>query len=804
MSGPARRIGNSDQEVGVSPEQPPVSSPDNASHDRQRAGRDPYEAGRDSYEAASAGQSTAAPRQTEPTDYLAWPTVDDGPVAYGIGLDEDAIAPAAESGPDNGLDNDLLTETSGRARRSHRRRPVRLLVTVCAGVIGLVVGDLLAATMSVPLLGGPGFTSPSTDTQWVVVAFALPYAAILPIAGRYADVIGARRMLAIGLFVFALAAAVAMEAPTWTALLAARGAQGLGAALMVPASLSMLLTNVSAARQTASVGIWSAATGLAGIVAYAAGGYAGETLRAGWRVLFVPSAVAGAFLLCLAVTLPKPKPRTGPLPDVIGCLLLSAGLGLITWTVVQNPDRGWDGVTIATAAGGALLLIAAAVKSHRHAEPAIDYAVWRIGRYSVGTVVSALFGLFSYPLLVIAPVYLAGVWEGPRELLGAALAPIPVGIVIASVIGAKIAKRRGPRPVFYIGSLAVAGACLALLRLVFKGSGFTGIAGIGLFEVWLAIGVVLGLGFGFLQTGTAAAATLTVDARRYGTGLGASLAAWQIGGIVGLTATVVLLDQEPGTMPFPGYVVAVAGCLVVAVLAGWVGLFFRPGGARPAASASVGASSTASSSTSPSASPGTSPGASPSARPASTRRATARPAMAAPVMPLSAPVPADMLDNWDPSTTLDDPAVGTRPVTLEGQIVPSIPAQAPPPPPSYTPPPGPAYAPSYAPPSAPSYGPPSEPSYAQPSAPSSAPSTAPSTGPLAAPVPLAFTAFATPPPAPMAPVFQPMAMPEEDPAAHPQEATEAMLEQMKATTRRIHTLAEALHTYLDTPRERSS
>ena len=125
---------------------------------------------------------------------------------------------------------------------------------------------------------------------------------------------------------------------------------------------------------------------------------------------------------------------------------------------------------------------------------------------------------------------------------------------------------------------------------------------------------------------------------------------------------------------------------------------------------------------------------------------------AAPVMPLSAPVPADMLDNWDPTMTLDDPVFGTRPVTLEGQIVPSIPAQAPPPPP------------------------PSE--------------------PLAAPVPLAFTAFAPP--------AQPLAVPEEDPLAQPPEATEAMLEQMKATTRRINTLAEALHSYLDASRERSS
>ncbi|WP_061299684.1 MFS transporter [Herbidospora cretacea] len=471
----------------------------------------------------------------------------------------------------------LLTDPprrlQGRGRpapSSHKRRTTFLPVIVCAGIMGITMADTLGATLGVPQLAASDFgPSSPIDTQWLLTAFALPYAALLPVGGRLADVFGPRRLLTIGLSLFSLAAFCTVATPLWSLLLAARAAQGLGAALMVPASLAMLLATVPASRRAAAIGIWSASTGVAGTAMYAFGGWFSQNMEIGWRVLFVPSAFITLLLLTLAMTLPRPPHTRGVVPDIIGCLLLGAALAMLTWAVVQSPRRGWDPYVIGAVSGGTLMLLATMARSAHHKAPAIDLGLWRNGRFALAGTLSALYGLVSLPLLVVMPLFLGDVWLKSPELIGAMIAPNAAGVLIGSVIAGSLTKRSGPRTVIYLGAVIIAGSCIGLLHLVIG----TGQA-LDVTQVWLPLNAALGLGFGLLNAGSSAAAALTAGPEKHATAVGATMSVRQVGGTIGVAVTVVLLERPMVEAPMPGYTSVVLLSLAVAIFAGGLGLAF--------------------------------------------------------------------------------------------------------------------------------------------------------------------------------------------------------------------------------------
>ncbi|NAS25636.1 MFS transporter [Herbidospora sp. NEAU-GS84] len=480
----------------------------------------------------------------------------------------------------------LLTDPprrlQGRGRpapSSHKRKTTYLPVIVCAGIMGITMADTLAATLGVPQLAESGFGPKSPiDVQWLLTAFALPYAALLPVGGRLADVFGPRRLLTIGLSLFSLAAFCTVVTPMWSLLLAARAAQGLGAALMVPASLAMLLATVPTTRRAAAIGVWSASTGVAGTLMYALGGWFSQNMEIGWRVLFVPSAFLTLLLLTLSMTLPRPPHTRGAVPDIIGCLLLGAALAMLTWAIVQFPRRGWDPYVIGAVSGGTLMLLATMARSAYHKAPAIDLGLWRKGRFALAGTLSALYGLVSLPILVIMPLFLGQAMFRSPELIGAAIAPNAAGVLVGSVAAGGLIKRRGPRVVIYLGAVVIAGSCIGLLQLVI-GTGRP----LDVLQVWLPLNAALGLGFGLLNAGSSAAAALTAGPERYATAVGATMSVRQVGGTIGIAVTVVLLERPLVEAPMPGYTSVILGSLALAVFAGCLGLFF--GATKPPAPA---------------------------------------------------------------------------------------------------------------------------------------------------------------------------------------------------------------------------
>ncbi|MGW5687219.1 MFS transporter [Nonomuraea sp. NPDC003754] len=437
------------------------------------------------------------------------------------------------------------------------------------------MGDTMASTLAVPLVAEHAISAGMSlaEVQWVASASAIAYAAVLAAAGRLADAVGRRRVLLVGLLVFALGGGAAAVAPSLVVLVAGRALQGAGAGAIVPASLALLLAHLPAARRTLAIGAWSASSGLGGVLLHSAGGWLADLW--GWRLLFVPATVGGAALMLLALTLPPD--RAGDLaggrrvPDPIGSLMLLGGLASLVLALTKGQQ--WDGVMllglISVAVG---LLLIAIVRSASHRSPAVDLTLWRRPRFLLAGLISLLYGVVSLALLVAAPILLRE-WQLPLPLIGLALTPLSAGVLVSSLLAGREVRRRGARPVVYLGVLVVVGAALCQL-------------GFGLqpqfqLPLWAAASLAMGLGLGMISTGASAAATLTAGSDHYASAVGASMTARQLGGAIGVAMAVLLLQHPPLRGPMPGYSAVFALIIVGTVAAGYLALGLRTDAARP-------------------------------------------------------------------------------------------------------------------------------------------------------------------------------------------------------------------------------
>ncbi|GAA0433946.1 hypothetical protein Acor_08250 [Acrocarpospora corrugata] len=451
-----------------------------------------------------------------------------------------------------------------------QRGRTALTLLVCMGVMALSMADSIGATFAVPVMTNTTIAIglERTDLQWVITAFAVPYAALLPTAGRIADLVGHRRLLVLGLGAFTAGAAVAITVNSFPLLLAARAIQGVGTAAMVPSSLALMLAGFPDERRAAAIGAWSAAPGLSGALMHAAGGWLGQDL--GWRAYFMPSAIVGALLLCAALALPHTKRLAGRLPDPFGTALLFGSLSMIVWAIVQSPTWGWSTQLAAALGTGLVLLLVAVRRSSNHPVPALELGLWRTPMFALAGLLSVLYGLIAFPMLVMAPMYLRDMWPDDPALLGAGLAPISLGVLVSGLISGQLTKKHGPRPVIYTGALLVTTACVWLITQGMQDGPPR------LLEVWLPASAVFGLGLGALSTAISAAAALSGGPERYAAAVGASQSARQVGAALGVACAAVLMDHPIVSGPMPGYSSSVLTCLLMAALAGVLGLFLAP------------------------------------------------------------------------------------------------------------------------------------------------------------------------------------------------------------------------------------
>ncbi|WP_331770805.1 MFS transporter (plasmid) [Embleya sp. NBC_00888] len=429
--------------------------------------------------------------------------------------------------------------------------------------------------VALPDIGrGVGFSAQTL--QWVVSAYAVAFGAFLLLGGRMSDLLGRRRMFVLGLALFAVASSAGGLAREPGALIAARAGQGLGGALLFPATLSLVNTTFAEGRErNHALSVW-AATGSGGLILGSLLG--GVLTRAlGWEaVFFVNVPLAGGAALLTFVILPADPARvSGRRFDVFGALTATLGSTLLVFTLVQGPESGWTSPLVA--AGGVLgvgLLVVFLVAEGRHPDALMPLRLLRDRSLGTGMAVTFLFMATLGTLPYFLTVYFQGVHGYSALRTGFAyLVPMGGGL-IGSLLGGRLATRFGVRSTLP-ASLAVSAVGLVVVGLGISANGS---------YLDLAPGLlVFGIGQGVVYTTMFAAAATGVRPHEQGVASGMASTGQQVGGAMGLAVLVAVAnsgtDGRTGealrTATADGLRTAVFGAAAGAVLAVLVALNFR-------------------------------------------------------------------------------------------------------------------------------------------------------------------------------------------------------------------------------------
>jgi EmrB/QacA subfamily drug resistance transporter len=425
------------------------------------------------------------------------------------------------------------------AAPSTRRTLPTLMPAVMSACVVVVVAMVAAINLALPKLSSSDLRPSSTELLWIVESYILVFGCLLVVAGALGDRIGRKGVLLAGLGVFAAGCLVSAAAPTVTVLLLGRVVTGLGAALVMPATLSLLLQVTRPERKPNAIATWTAATGAAGALGTLGGGLVLQWLP--WQGLFL---VIGFLALLLGVAVMWVAPRGERHPaglDVVGAMLLTATVFALLFGIVEGSDRGWSSApVVGSFAATALLLAAFVAHALRATHPLLDPRIFAITKLRTGAigVAAAFFGLFA--LFFVNAQYLQYAKGYSPLLTGLAILPLPIGMIAASRRSVAIGRRVGVRAVVTFG-LALVSAGLAALSFVTAETPYVPY-GLAL----LAISIGAGLSVPALSTGIIA----SLPPARAGMGSGLNSAAREIGAALGVAVVgAVLTSRFASSLP---------------------------------------------------------------------------------------------------------------------------------------------------------------------------------------------------------------------------------------------------------------
>ena len=363
--------------------------------------------------------------------------------------------------------------------------------------------------------------------QWVLSGYLLTYGGFMLLGGRAGDLLGRRRILVAGTALFGASSLTGGFAGSAGVLVGARLAQGVGAAMMLPAALSLLTTMFKeGSDRTTALGVWGAVAGLASAVGVFLGGVL--TQGPGWRwVLFVNPPIALLLLGAMFWLLSGERHRARLEGfDITGAVLATGGMLLLVYALVKAPDQGWGSTrTIGELAGAFALLGAFVLNEQRSKNPLVPLSIFRVKGLAAADVTQlvALAGLLS--MFFFLTLYMQNVLGYSPIKAGAAYLPLTAGVAVSAGISSQLLARIGTRPVIVVGALIAAGGLYYLSRVPVGGSYLT-----DLFPGLMVVSVGLGAVFVAITT----AANAGVDPGRAGLAAALLNASQQVGGALGL------------------------------------------------------------------------------------------------------------------------------------------------------------------------------------------------------------------------------------------------------------------------------
>ncbi len=405
-------------------------------------------------------------------------------------------------------------------------RPGLALVTIALAQL-MVMLDITIVNIALPTLQRSlGFSASSL--AWVIDAYVLTFGGFLLLGGRLGDLARRRRMLMVGVALFAVASLAGGLASDAALLIGARVVQGIGAAIASPTALSLVVTTFPEghARHRA-MAVFAAMTAAGGATGLVLGGVL--TDYASWRWVFFVNVPIGALLLALApLSLPRGTAGRGRL-DVPGALLITAAVSALVYGLVRGPEAGWGHPsTVAAFVAAAVLLVGFVVVERRSAQALVPLDFLLHHGRAVGYVVMVLIGGVMLAMIYFLTQFFQNVLHYSPVLAGVAYLPVPILVASTSQLVSRLVGRVGVKPFLVVGPLLVAGAQLTAATL-HEGSGYL--------VAFVAL-CLMGAGMGLLFVPLMLNAVAAVGHERAGLAAGLLNTSQQIGGSLGLAVLV--------------------------------------------------------------------------------------------------------------------------------------------------------------------------------------------------------------------------------------------------------------------------
>ncbi len=372
--------------------------------------------------------------------------------------------------------------------------------------------------------------------SWVLSGYNIAFAASLLTAGRMADRFGRRRAFFTGLAIFTTASALCGAAPGPYWLIAARVAQAVGGALIIPSSLALILPEFPPERRSAAIGIWGAVGAVAAATGPSLGGFLVDVV--GWRAVFyvnMPICLL-AFVFGRRILVESKDPTAGGVPDVLGAGLGTLGVGALTLSIVQGGEWGYgDARTVAAYLVAALALPAFVLRCNRSANPVLDLGLLRQRFFAVANTAGFLFSIGFFAMLFVNVQFLTGVWGYSVIGAGLALTPGPLFAAVVAGPAGRLADRYGHRVVAGPGAVLFAAGILGYVLFLDREPDYWG--------VFFPGNAVVGTGIGFTISTLGSASSAFLPPSRFAMGSAFNATARQIGAALGIAMVVAVLGS---------------------------------------------------------------------------------------------------------------------------------------------------------------------------------------------------------------------------------------------------------------------
>jgi EmrB/QacA subfamily drug resistance transporter len=408
-----------------------------------------------------------------------------------------------------------------------------------------------------------------SELEWIVTGYALTFAALMLTGGKLADAYGRRLIFVVGIVIFTLSSLACGLADSGSVLIAARIVQGVGAALMNPATLSIIAATFPPKERGTAIGIWAGTAALALAIGPLVGGLLTEHLSWSWIFFInVPVgilAIAASFLL-----IDESRDETHVRLDIPGLLTSGVGLFSLTYALIEANSYGWGSARIVGAfVVAAVSLTTFIVLERRQRAPMLDLTLFRSGTYVGANLVVLLVALAMFGVFFFVSLYMQNILGYSAVQTGAAFLPMTLMVIAIAPIAGKASDRFGSR------WLMTAGMALLGVELLY----FSQLGQDATFWTLLPALLIGGLGMSLTMTPSAAAATRAVPVAKAGVGSAVLNACRQVGGSVGIALMGAIVASRAGGERTPdaflrGFeaalltasVIAFVGAVVAAVL----------------------------------------------------------------------------------------------------------------------------------------------------------------------------------------------------------------------------------------------